>query len=361
MNFKSKPPYGPIIDVVNCLAENNEVLYSHPDGTKAQGLTDNVRLSDSLMNSAAFRPQIVFSAFSSFASLAFLKASAKVPILNYRFMHATLRDVFSPRFRSLPRNYLVREISNIMMFGIPRRLWLPERFLLPNHKSRSDLENLGIARNKLEVLPWGIDVRKYDQITCKHSVDPSNATSFVYAGPLHKLRFSMDIIDAFAATSHINGDATLSLLFRGIWDSELLSMVRRRIKELQIENRVEIVTQPLTHEQLMARFVKATAVVLPYSLSGIVEMPPLTLIEAMALSKAVVTNTGLATREIIKSGYNGIIIQQDIDGYREAFGELLSNNRIATSLGRRARESVLKEFSLTGFCSRLQAIMEAIA
>ncbi|MHA2063877.1 MAG: glycosyltransferase [Candidatus Thorarchaeota archaeon] len=365
MNFKSKPPYGPIIDIVNCLAENNDVLYSHPHGKKAHGLNDDV-LNDDIKyletskNLTAFRPQIVFSAASSLAFLAYLKVSTKVPILNYRFMHTPLSDIFSHEFRSYPRSYLVRELSNMMMFGIPKRMWLPERLLLPNCQSRNHLETLGINREILEVLPWGIDVRKYDRIKFNCSSDSSNAANIVYAGPLHKLRFSTDIIDAFAAISHVHSDATLSLLFRGIWDPKLLSKVTHKIKEYKIETRVKVLTRPLPYEDLMVQFAKARIVVLPYLLSGVVEMPPFTLLEAMALSKAVVTNAGIATREIIKSGYNGIISQQNKEGYMESFRVLLSDDDKTAAIGRRARESILKRFNIVRFCSRLQAVMEAM-
>ena len=273
-------------------------------------------------------------------------------------MHTQLNDMFSRKFWSFPPNYIARELSTLMMFGIPKRVWLPERLLLPNHKSRIDLETLGIDSRILEVLPWGIDVRKYDQIKSNCQVD-SNAGSIVYAGPLHKLRFSYDIIDAFAAISQDYSDVTLSLLFRGVWDSKMLTIIKRKIMKYKIEDRVEIVTERLAYEELMERFAQAKFIVLPYLLSGIVEMPPLTLIEAMALSKTVITNAGIATNEIIKNGHNGIISQQNTEGYMESFGILLSNMHKTTVLGQRARESILKGFSLPEFCSRLQVIMEA--
>lgn len=359
IDFKSKPTYGPIIDVVNHLALENEVLYNHSKQFRLEGIEDNIVIARSNRDISKFKPQVIFSAYSSFPALALSTIAIKAPIVNYRFIHTSLKDILSAKFKKFPTRYKIRVLSNLVAYSLPKKFWMPDQLLLPNDLVKQDLMDIGFSEDRLRVLQWGLLTEKYDAFANSASSDPIH-DYILYAGPLHKLRFSLNLIDAFAEISGKHNNAILSLLFRRVWDKSLLHKVRNKVRQKGIESRVRILTMPLTHHQLMNHFNHAAVVVLPYLASGIVEMPPLTLLEAMALSKPIITNQGIATSEIIQNGHNGIVVNQDVQALANAIDSLLSNRNRRNSLGLKARHFVKREFNFRKFCERLEDTLERV-
>lgn len=359
IDFKSKPTYGPIIDVVNHLALENEVLYSHSKQFRLEGLDDNIVIAGSNRDIGEFKPQVVFSAYSSFPALVLNTIAIKAPIVNYRFIHTSLKDILSAKFKKFPIAYKIRILSNLVSYSLPKRFSMPDQLLLPNNLVKQELMEIGFSEDRLRVLQWGFLTEKYDAFASSASSDPIH-DYILYAGPLHDLRFSLNLVDAFAEISGKHSNAILSLLFRRVWDKSLLQKVYNKVRQKGIDSRVRILTTPLTHYQLMNYINRAAVVVLTYFASGIVEMPPLTLLESMALSKPIITNQGIATSEIIQNGYNGVVINQDTRALANAIDSLLSNRNRAISLGLKAKHSVERNFSFRKFCERLEDTLECV-
>jgi glycosyltransferase involved in cell wall biosynthesis len=131
------------------------------------------------------------------------------------------------------------------------------------------------------------------------------------------------------------------------------------IKKLGLQKNVTIIN-PASHETYLSFVALSTVVVLPYFSSGIVEVPPFTLLECMALSKPVITSHGIMTYDIIDNGVNGFIIPKDNSSLADLINFLISNKRTTRHVGQKARMTVQEKYNLTNFCSKLSYILENV-
>ncbi len=86
-----------------------------------------------------------------------------------------------------------------------------------------------------------------------------------------------------------------------------------------------------------------------------------TLIEGMAMEKAVVTTDVGGTHEMIAHGETGVLLHPgDIDGLTQALDELIDNPGKASELGRRAREHVVQDLNVDVMASRTRNVYREV-
>ncbi|MGC8658727.1 MAG: glycosyltransferase family 4 protein [Desulfomonilaceae bacterium] len=83
-----------------------------------------------------------------------------------------------------------------------------------------------------------------------------------------------------------------------------------------------------------------------FILPSFYEGHPKALIEAMACAVPVIGCDSPGIREIIRDGYNGLLCPTDPDGLRNAILRVLKDHEMAKSLGIRARNYVVENYSL---------------
>ncbi|MBN1478541.1 glycosyltransferase, partial [Candidatus Sumerlaeota bacterium] len=96
------------------------------------------------------------------------------------------------------------------------------------------------------------------------------------------------------------------------------------------------------HDELPSHLHRATAFVLP----SLYEGHPKTLIEAMACGLPVIATDVPGIREVITHGDTGFLCQTDSDSLRDGIAQALDDATLRESLGRRAREAAVEQFSL---------------
>jgi O-antigen biosynthesis protein len=95
-----------------------------------------------------------------------------------------------------------------------------------------------------------------------------------------------------------------------------------------------------------------------FVLSSRDEVLPLSMLEAMALGKAVIATDVGGVREAIQSGLNGIVIGvDDVAALANALNELVSSPELRRSLGRRARATFLECFTGERFAKSFLAVV----
>ena len=86
------------------------------------------------------------------------------------------------------------------------------------------------------------------------------------------------------------------------------------------------------------------------------------LLEAMSTQCAIVGSATAPVQEVIKHGHNGLLIDFfDHQGLAESVAELLNNRDLAETLGRNARQTILKNYSLQQCVPRQLALMKMVA
>ena len=86
------------------------------------------------------------------------------------------------------------------------------------------------------------------------------------------------------------------------------------------------------------------------------------LLEAMSTECAIVGSKTAPVQELITHGNNGLLVDFfDHQGLAESIAELLKNRNLAKTLGRNARKTVLKDYTLKQCVSRHLALMNLVA
>lgn len=362
LDFRTKRSYAPVIDLANELSKKFDVFLIPNRMSKPVGLNNNVVCCRSV-DARDITFDVVFSTYSTLLAIAYLKKKLKLPIVNYMFIYMMMHDVLSTSFLALPNSYKVREILKFVALPLPKSLLMPDRLIVPNLIVEKELIKLGFPEDKMIILPWGLNITRYKprefSLPYLDSLTNNNKDVIFYTGPLHPLRFSTQLLHTFSEVVKQNIDIHLLLLFReDLWHQrtykELISFIRR----LALEKNVSIMISP-SRETYLSCVARATVVILPYFSSGIVEMPPFTLLECMALSKPVITSHGIATYGIIEDRINGFIIPKNPSSLAELIISLISDKRKAHHVGQKARMFVSEKYSLTDFSSKLSYVLES--
>ena len=86
------------------------------------------------------------------------------------------------------------------------------------------------------------------------------------------------------------------------------------------------------------------------------------LLEAMSTQCAIVGSATAPVQEVIQHGHNGLLVDFfDHQALAESVADLLNNRQLAEELGRNARATILKNYSLEQCVPRHLALMELVA
>lgn len=211
--------------------------------------------------------------------------------------------------------------------------------------------------------PYYIFQNDYDKRTYLKMKMASSERSFVIRG-------SGVNINEFKPTKTKNTNHTILLASRMLWDKGIKEFVKSSqivksvygnskfilagkidyenpnyvsieyLKNLNKENNVRWIGYQSDMVNLVS---KASIVVLPTSYG---EGVPRVLIEAASMEKPIITTNTSGCKDIVKDGYNGIIIPTaSSDRLADAIIFLLNNPNIMKEYGKNGRKLVIKEFS----------------
>jgi len=192
------------------------------------------------------------------------------------------------------------------------------------------------AGEKLDGEPWGDDV-----------------LLAVTVARLSRQKGLFDLIDA--AVELFKQSTNLRMVVLG--DGELRRPLHERIRTLGLERRLFLLgalSRPQVAEWLSA----SDVFVLPSRYEG---GPATALMEAMACGCAVVVSDVSGTSELVTDQSLGRLVPpQDPAALAKSILEVLSNPELRVSMGQRAREKVLSEFTIETCMSRTEEVLEEV-
>lgn len=207
---------------------------------------------------------------------------------------------------------------------------------------------LQICRDaNIEVLPNSVAMPELSLRT-RRSAEPSRQT-ILFLGRLGERKGTFDLIKAFGLVAPRFPRS--KLICAGDGSPEPF---KRLAESLGIEHRI-ILPGWLGPEDCAGLMADADIFALPSYAEGL----PMALLEAMSWQLAIISSPVGGIPQVLKDGDNGILVAPgDAESLAVALGKLLADSTLRAKLGRAARVTVEREYSIETHIKRLSRIYE---
>lgn len=211
------------------------------------------------------------------------------------------------------------------------------------------IQELGLSPGKVACVPTGIDLAQFDpQVPGKLHEELALPPEIPLVGMVSVLRSwkgHKHFLDA--AAEIIRQTQHVQFVIAG--DGPLRSWLAETIREMGLEARVRM----LGHRDDVPNILASLSVlVLP---STAHEGIPQIVLQAQAMSRAVVGTTVGGIPEVVTDGVTGLLVPPgDVRLLVEAIGSLLNNASQRACLGQQARKRAEQEYGLENMCQQLE-------
>jgi len=192
--------------------------------------------------------------------------------------------------------------------------------------------------------------------------DKNNQPSFVflYLGSPTPLRGAFDVVRAFGQVAADYPNARLVLLSRPDLPSFVkLSHKLVRLAERQgCVSRVRVVTDYLSAQEVRHHVLECGVVVLPFRL--IPSDSPISVLEAMAEGKAVISTTLDGVPELLTEGRGLLVEPGDLRGLVSAMRSLIGDRGLRYRVGQAAKALVIDEYSGSAHEDGLRSLITSL-
>jgi len=170
------------------------------------------------------------------------------------------------------------------------------------------------------------------------------------------LKNVLGMIKAFAPIAEKFSNAQLRIA--GAAEAAYLEDCRRQAETDGIQDKVDFLGN-ISIEDVQNELSKANCLVVP----SFQENAPLNIAEAMAAGVPVVAARVGGIPEMVRDGKTGLLVDpHDTDGISEAVSKIVSDRKLAESMGRSAKESAAERFRASAVCEKtLQAYRDVLA
>jgi glycosyltransferase involved in cell wall biosynthesis len=262
---------------------------------------------------------------------------------------------------------LYRYWNNILNAILPSfivRKWMEnsriKRVITLSKRLSKHLRSLQVSmgRSCTSVIPSGVDTTQFKPASQEKARQDlglwSDDPILMYYGPISSFRGVDTLLNAMSFLGRQIPSVKLLLLGRGPSDNVGLNKYRD-------EASIRFVSQILTQDEIVQYLAAVDVVVLPFRFWPQVECP-LTILESMAMEKAVVATSTGAIPEIISSGRNGILVPPGNPmALAQRVTELLQSSEMRMRIGRNARLHVERYYDWNEIVRRtLKVFKEAL-
>lgn len=261
---------------------------------------------------------------------------------------------------------VVRTLHNPPVPPITRRLrrvvQITDRLLnrvicVSPETKREHVEKLGRNPEKLVVIPHGVDLARFSHLTSRAEVrrELSVGKDEILVGTVARLAEKRKGMAEFVEMAALLAQRRPKVRFIVVGDGPLRQELEKQAARLGLAGRLLFTGHREDVQRLM---VAMDVAVFPSSY----EAGPYVMLEAMAMSRAVViTPTGLAV-DMIKPGVNGVLVPfHDPAATSEAVERLLADPATAARMGEAAREMVVKGYSTELMIDALAGVYRELA
>lgn len=282
--------------------------------------------------SRKIKPDIIY-AHSTYPVPAAYIVSKILKIPNIRRLYGTFL------YSSLPdRFFLLRHFNEVLAYKLPF-----EYMIMTNDGTRSDVvaEKLGVPKEKLKFWMNGVNKDMYDPNFNKaHFKEKlgilANTKIILAVSRLEKWKHVERTIEAAPYIVSKYKDVIFLIVGDGCEKTNL----EKLSEELGVKNYVKFMGA-VPYDDVKSYMNAADIFVSLYDVSNVGNP----LLEAEVCGKCIVTLNSGATGEIIKNGYNGILLEyKDLKDLTRVIIDLLNNDNFREKLGKNARKYALEHF-----------------
>jgi glycosyltransferase involved in cell wall biosynthesis len=204
----------------------------------------------------------------------------------------------------------------------------------------------GFVRRTIEVIPNGVDLRRYaavDRTTSRVALGLDAERRYVATiARFHPVTDHRTLLNGFAEVSRARPDVDLLL----VGDGPLRPDLERLCGELSIADRVHF----MGIRDDVASILRASDV---FALTSVSEAASITLLEAMASELPVVVTAVGGNPEIVRDGTDGLLVpRRSSAGVTRALLRILGDAAMAAAMGRAGAERVRAKFTLDNTLGR---------
>ena len=229
------------------------------------------------------------------------------------------------------------------LFGLAVRRWfglvsgLTAGFVTPGRRMTAQLRQFGV-RSDITAIPNAVDLSKFgvrrdrlvEELRNRHSIGAAQRV-LLYVGRLSREKNLLFLLESLAPL--LRETADLRMMFVG--DGKQRAQLERASRSLGVSDRT-VFTGYVPYEQVHDYFYMGDIFVT----ASLSEVFPLTVIEGLAASLPVVAIDAVGTGDIVADGYNGLLVAEDAEAFRQATQQLLRDDGLRAELGINAAESV---------------------
>lgn len=243
--------------------------------------------------------------------------------------------IYHIRFGRVPQIAAARNVEWLMMAWVMSKV---DKVVAIDRATRDSLVQFLPAAN-VELIPNCINLESIPAISA--SVQPQLTVIFV--GWVIPAKGISELFDAW------------SQLRPSGWQLQIIGPSDTGYRQKLIEQygtvSIEFLGE-LPHEQAMKRMADGDIFILPSYTEGF----PNVILEAMALSKAIIATDVGAIPEMLTDECGLLVKPKDVQGLITSLKALCSNEKLRTEMGRRARERVLVHYSIDAVFARYMTL-----
>jgi glycosyltransferase involved in cell wall biosynthesis len=221
-----------------------------------------------------------------------------------------------------------------------------------NQMEADQYQKIGIAKEKIKIVPNGVDLSEYDNLPekgefrRKYNIRDDERV-ILFLGRIDKIKGIDLLVDAFWKVS---GDLNnLKLVIVGP-DYGILEDIKKKAEEL-IELEKILFTGPLYGNDKWSSYLDADVYVLPSSY----ETFPITVLEAAACGKPVIVTDRCGISDIVKDNF-GLVVDYNAADLKKALLIILTDQKLKKRFEKNASLMVKQEFNWERISEKVERI-----
>ena len=221
-------------------------------------------------------------------------------------------------------------------------------------------KRMGVSEEKIAIIPNGIDLSEYADLPSRGEFKkkfniPEDKKIILYLGRIHRTKGIDYLVKAYAYLKRkMNCNDTI-LVIAGP-DDGYLNEVKSLIHDLGISNSV-LFTGPLYGKDKISAYVDSEVYVLPSRY----ETFPMTVLEAYACGKPVITSKIGGLKDLVMNGETGLLFEPgNVEQLARNILYLLNDNGEAKEMGLKGKEFVKENLTIESAVTKLEKVYEEI-
>lgn len=213
------------------------------------------------------------------------------------------------------------------------------------------LSSLGCSKEKLHHIPCGVNAELFYP-----SKDIVETPTFIWCGRFVPKKHPLGVVEAFSQVVQRRQEARLSM----IGDGELRSEVEERIKELNLEEHIQL--EGVLSQKEVANRLQQSYGFIQHSVrtsENDSEGTPVGILEALSSGLPVVATNHAGIPDVIKHEKSGLLVEPgDLNALARQIIRLIDEPDFAHELGVNGRKTVEEQYTKRHYLDKLSAVIQ---